>query len=57
MGMQTVDFVPNSLQDEWTKAWNDVNMMRDGTETDEIRDRALKWIMWLPHGDLHASSR
>ena len=57
VGMQTMEFVPNSLQNEWTKAWNDVNMMRDGVETDEIRDRALKWIMWLPHGLLHASSR
>jgi len=32
-------------------------MMRDGAETDEIRDKALKWILWLPHGLLHASSR
>ena len=31
--------------------------MRDRAETDEIRDRALKWILWLPHGLLHASSR
>jgi len=40
-----VEFVPNSPQDEWTKAWNDVNMMRDCAETDEIRDSALKWIL------------
>ena len=57
VGMQTVEFVPNSLQDEWTKAWNDVNRMRDGAETEEIRDIALKWILWLPHGLLHALSR
>ncbi len=25
--------------------------------TDEERDRALKWILWLPQGLLHASSR
>jgi hypothetical protein len=57
VGMQTVEFVPNSLQDEWTKAWNYVNMMRDGAEKDEIRDKALKWILWLPNGSLHASRR
>jgi len=57
VGMQTMEFVPNSLQDGWTKAWNDVHMMRDGAETDEIRDRALKYILWIPHGLLHASRR
>jgi hypothetical protein len=57
VGMMTVEFIPNSLQEEWTKAWNDVNRMRDGAETDEIRDRALKWILWLPHGLLHATNR
>jgi hypothetical protein len=31
--------------------------MRDGAETPEARDRALKWILWLPHGLLHATSR
>ena len=31
--------------------------MRDAAETDEERDRALKWILWLPQGLLHASSR
>jgi len=55
--MMIVEFIPNSLQEEWTKAWNDVNMMRDGAETYELRDKALKWIPWLPHGLLHASSR
>jgi len=32
-------------------------MMRDGAERDEIRDKALKWILWLPHGLLYASRR
>jgi hypothetical protein len=32
-------------------------MMRDGAETDEIRDMTLKWILWLPHGLLYASNR
>jgi hypothetical protein len=57
VGMQTMEFFPNSLQEEWTKAWNNGNMMRDGAETNEKRDMALKWILWLPHGLLHASSR
>ena len=55
--MHTVDFVPNSLNDEWTRAWNDFTKMRDGAETQETRDSALKWISWLPHGLLHATSR
>ena len=47
VGMMTVEFAPNSLQEEWTKAWNDVNKMRDGAETNELRDRALKWMRTL----------
>ena len=57
MGMQTVEFIPNSLQDEWTGAWNTVHKMRDAAATDKERDRALKRILWLPHGMLHASGR
>ena len=57
MGLQTVEFIPNSLKDEWTKAWNDVHRMRDAAWTTEERDRALKWILWLPQGLLHAPSR
>ena len=57
MGLQTVEFIPNSLQDEWTKAWNDVQRMRNAAESDEERDRALKWTLWLPQGLLHATSR
>ena len=45
MGMHTVELIPNSLQDEWTKAWNDVSKMRDGAKTQEIRDRAPTWIL------------
>jgi hypothetical protein len=45
VGLQTVEFIPNSLQDEWTEAWNTVHKMRDAAATDEERDRALKWIM------------
>ena len=38
----------NSMQDEWTKAWNDVQRMRDAARSDEERDMALKWILWMP---------
>jgi DUF1680 family protein len=31
--------------------------MRDAATTDEERDMALKWIMWLPQGLMHASNR
>ena len=55
--MQTVEFIPSSLHDEWTGAWSTVHKMRDATVTNEERDRALKWILWLPLGLLRASSR
>ena len=32
-------------------------MMSDSAKTQEIRDMALKWILWLPHSLLHATSR
>ncbi len=28
IGMQTVEFIPNSLQEEWTEAWNVTHEMR-----------------------------
>ena len=31
--------------------------MRDAAATEEERDRALKWVLWLPQGLLHASSK
>ena len=48
MGMHTVEFIPNSLQDEWTGALNTLHRMRDAATNEEERDRALKWIPWLP---------
>ena len=57
MGMQTDEFIPNSLQDEGTGAWNTMHMMRNAAVTEEERDKALKWIMWLPQGLLHAFGR
>ena len=55
--MQIVKIIPNSLQDEGTEAWNDAHMQRQLAVTEEERDRALKWIMWLPQGLLHAPRR
>jgi len=57
MVMQTLEFIPNSLHDEWTKAWNDVHKLRDAAGNDDARDRALKWILWLPQGLHHAPSK
>ena len=55
MSMQTMEFIPNSLHNEWTGAWNTVHMMRDAAANEDESDRALKWILWLPQSLLHAS--
>ncbi len=34
-----------------------MHMQRQSAVTEEERERALKWIMWLPHGMLHAPRR
>ena len=49
-GMQTIEYIPNSLQEDWTEAWNSVHMLRQAAVTEEEKDRAMKWILWLPHG-------
>ena len=56
-GLQTVKIIPPALQDEWAEAWNDAHMQRQSALTEEERERALKWIMWLPQGPLHAPKR
>jgi hypothetical protein len=56
-GIHTVEVIPNSMQAEWTEAWNTVHMMRQAARKDEENERALKWILWLPHGLLHAPQR
>ncbi len=55
--MQTVEIIPNSLQEEWTEAWNAAHRLRQAEVTEEERERALKWILWLPQGLLHAPRR
>ena len=55
--MQTVEIIPNSLQEEWKEAWNAAHKQRQTTVTEEEKERALKWILWLPHGLLHAPQR
>ncbi len=41
MGMQTLEFIPNSLREECSRAWNIVHRMRDAAVSEEERDRAL----------------
>jgi hypothetical protein len=57
MGMQTVEFIPNTLQEEWTDAWSVAREIRKAAKTDIDKARALKWIMWMPQGLLHAPTR
>jgi hypothetical protein len=45
MGMETVEFIQNSLHEEWTGAWNTVHRMRDAAANAEERDKALTWIL------------
>jgi len=47
-GIHTVEVIPNSLQTEWTEAWNTVHKMGQAARTYEENERALKWILWLP---------
>jgi hypothetical protein len=56
-GVHTVEVIPNSMQAEWTEAWNTAHMLRQATMTEEENERALKWIPWLPQGLLHAPQR
>jgi hypothetical protein len=55
--IHTVEVIPNSLQVEWTEAWNAVHRMRHAARTYEENEMALKWILWLPQGLLHAPQR
>jgi hypothetical protein len=45
MGMQTTEFIPNSLQEEWTEAWNTARELRKSAITTEEKDMALKLIL------------
>ncbi len=55
--MHTVEVIPNSLQEEWTEAWNAAHMLRQAANTVEETERTLKWISWLPQGLLHTPQR
>jgi hypothetical protein len=52
--LQTIEYIPNSLQEEWTEAWNAVHMLRQAAVSEEEKERAMKSILWLPQGLLHA---
>ena len=56
-GLQTIEYIPNLLQEEWTEAWNAVRMLWHAAVSEEEKERAMKWIMWLPQGLLHAPQR
>ncbi len=56
-GLQTVEFIPNCLKEEWIDAWNCVHRFRATAVTQEDKDRALKWVLWLPQGLLHVPIR
>ncbi len=57
MGMRTVEIIPTSLQEELTEAWNSVCELREVARTEEDKEGALKWLLWLPHGLLHEAAR
>ena len=44
-GMHTVEFIPSSLQEGWTVAWNVVSDLRTNTQNEEESGRALKWLL------------
>ena len=44
---------PNSLHEECTSAWNIVSDMRTNAQNEKESERALKLMLWLPHGLLH----
>ena len=56
-GMQTIEFIPNSLREEWTEAWNSVHRLWQAAITVEEKERAMKWIVGLPQGPLHPPQR
>jgi hypothetical protein len=56
-GVHTMEVIPNSLQEEWTHAWNDAHRLRQAAMTEEESERALKWILWLPQGLLPTPQR
>jgi hypothetical protein len=47
-GLQTIEFIPNSLQEEWTEACNAVHRLRQVLVSEEEQERAMKRILWLP---------
>jgi hypothetical protein len=57
MGMQTLEFIPNTIQEEWSYAWNVTHEIRWSAKTEIDKERALKRILWMPHGLLHAPTR
>jgi hypothetical protein len=55
--MQTLEFIPSTLQEEWTEAWNVAHELRRSAIIEEENERALKWVLWMPQGLLHTPTR
>jgi hypothetical protein len=52
-----MEFVPSSLHEEWATALSVVHNMLESSQTEAKTERALNWILWLPHSLLRESSR
>jgi hypothetical protein len=57
MGMQAVEFIPNTMQEEWTDAWNVAHEIIKTGKTDIDKERGFKWNMWMPQGLLPMPTR
>jgi hypothetical protein len=55
--MQTVEFIPNTLQEEWKDVWNVAHEITKTVVTEVDKERALEWIPWMSQGLLHAPTR
>jgi hypothetical protein len=55
--MQTIEFIPNTLREECTNAWNMPHELQRAAITEEEKERALKLVMWMPQGLLHALTK
>jgi hypothetical protein len=56
-GKHTAELIPNTLQEEWTNARNVIHELRRAAIAEEEKERALKWMLWMPQGLLHAPTR
>ena len=55
--IQAIEFILYGMQEKWTDAWNFVHKCRESGVTQKGKDKAVKWLLWLPHGLLHSLAR